>query len=445
MLSIFSQSRKTYLLLTLAFSILLAIMTFDLLIKYRVLGPVYAEQASDKKVQRKTRKTPALRQNVYKLIAEAQEYADAKEFGQALEVLSRLEKRPKLNAYEKSMVFYLKGFAYYSQDNYQQSINEFRKIVGNTGVPIAFENRVLGTLAQLYFMEENYDKVIETLLLLHKQEESPSSQTLFSLAQAYYLTKKYDSSIAVVKKVMNLNRLAGKRIDQNTYLLLQGSYYEKKDFQNVAGVLEKLVEHYPKKQYWIQLGAVYSQMGLDEKQMSAMALAHQQGFFTKSSEHEMLAQLYMYHALPYKAALLIDEAMKTKKMESDKDNLKLLADAWIMAKETDKAILALEKAAVLSRSGDIYERLVELYSEKEQWHDVIQISKKAAEKVELKDAGRLYLLKGVAHFNLNEFEKARTSLKKAKKKPKTARFAKSWLLYVDREQQRVMFEESIAD
>lgn len=444
MLSIFPQSRKTYLLLTLAFSILLAVVTFDLLIKYRILGAVYAEQVNET-TQRKTRKTPALRQHVYKGIAEAQEFSDTKEFGQALDVLSRLEKRPKLNSYENAMIFYLKGFAYYSQYDYPQSITEFQKIVGNTGVPIEFENRVLGTLAQLYFVVENYDKAIKTLLLLHKQQENPKSKTLFSLAQAYYLTKKYDQSIAVVKKVMALNRLAGKRIEQNTYLLLQGSYYEKKDFQNVADVLERLVEYYPKKQYWIQLGAVYSQMGLDEKQMSAMALAHQQGFLTKSSEHEMLAQLYMYHSLPYKAALLIDEAIKTKKMDSDKENLKMLADAWIMSKEADKAILALEKAAVLSRSGDIYERLVELYSEKEQWQDVIQISKKAADKAELKDAGRLYLLKGVAHFNLNEFEKARTALKKARKKPKTARFAKNWLRYVDREQQRIMFEESIGD
>lgn len=432
--------------LVLMFLMLLALGSQDLLLDYNVVSSAHAEQNSESNAaSRKTRKTPALRQNVYKKISEAQEFSDAKDFNGALEVLNKLEKRPKLNAYEKAMVYYLKGFAFYSQDKYPDSIEAFRKIVGNESVPLEFENRVLGTLAQLYFVVENYKEVINVLVRLHGQQDKPTHQSLFALAQAYYLEKEYDRAIETVGRVMAMDRKAGVITSENTLLLLQGCHFEKKNIKQVAGILETLVELYPKKQYWIQLSAVYSQLGLDEKQMSAMELAYRQNYLSKSKEFEMLAQLYLYHALPYKAARLLEKALKNKQMESNKKNLKLLGDAWVLAKEVDKAIVALKKAAKLSKRGDIYERLVELYSEKENWTEVVRNSEEAVKKKDLNNIGRLYLLKGVAHFNLEEFESARTALKKAKKKPKTARFAKSWMRYVDREEQRAMLEESIAE
>lgn len=445
MLRTFSDSKRFYLILALGLSVLLAVVAHDLLIRYEILGTVYAEPSATKQSERKTRKTPALRQNIYKVISEAQELSDAKEYEQALAVLQKLEKRSKLNAYEKAMISYLKGFSYYSQNEYKKSILEFDKIVGKEGVPLDFENRVLSTLAQLHFVLEEYNKVIQRLTLLHKQQDNPKSQSLFSLAQAYYLTKQYTRSIAMAEKVMSLDRAKGKKTDKNTYLLLQGCYYELKQFEKVAQILETLVALYPEKQYWIQLGAIYSQLGLEEKQMSAMALAHRQGYFSKSQEFEMLAQLYLYHALPYKAARLIESALADQLMDSNVESWSMLGDAWIMAKETDKAISAFREAAELASDGTVYERLVELYSEKEAWRDVIQSSDMAIKKKALKDIGRVYLLRGVAYFNLAEFENSRAALKKAKKKPNTARFAKSWLRYVDREEQRTMFEESIVD
>ena len=432
---------KAYLIIGLMVSVVFAVVVHDLMLKYGLVDFVHAEQEAKK--SRKTRKTPALRQNIYTVIAEAQEYSDAKQYAQSLEVLSNLERRSKLNSYESAMVSFLQGFCYYGEDKYQQAIVQFKKIVGAEGVPLGFENRAISTLAQLYFLTEDYSNAIKYLTLLVEQSEAINSKTLFTLAQAYYLTQQYDMAIKYLDKVIVIKKGKGKKIDENTLLLQQACYYEKKNFLRVAEILEKLVEHYPKKQYWIQLSAVYSQLGKEKEQLAAMDLAYRQGYLSKASELEMLAQLYMYHEVPYKAAKLLEKEIEAQKIASDAKNWKLLADAWRMAKELGKAIFALDKAAKLSDDGKIYARLAELFSEKEQWDKVITYSTKAINKDGLKEPGRIHLLKGIAYFNEQKFAQARQALSKAKEFKNTRRHAKDWLKYAEKEEDRLIYANSI--
>ena len=65
--------------------------------------------------------------------------------------------------------------------------------------------------------------------------------------------------------------------------------------------------------------------------------------------------------------------------ESEK-NLKLLGDAWRMAQEIDQAIPVLERAAKLSKDGDLYVLLGNLYLYEDRMEDAIRAIENALKK-----------------------------------------------------------------
>ena len=72
-----------------------------------VVSDVAAQESGRKK--EKTRKTPALRNNIYEKLAEAQTFAEAKDYAAAEEILNEMldatSKKSKLNAYELANVY----------------------------------------------------------------------------------------------------------------------------------------------------------------------------------------------------------------------------------------------------------------------------------------------------------------------------------------------------
>ena len=56
--------------------------------------------------------------------------------------------------------------------------------------------------------------------------------------------------------------------------------FENKNFKHVARLLEVLITYFPKKSYYLQLAAVYAELGRDKESMSALELAYLQGMLT---------------------------------------------------------------------------------------------------------------------------------------------------------------------
>jgi len=83
-------------------------------------GAAYAQASDDKEA--KTRKTPAMREKVYKRLAEAQELVESGDTNGAVSVLTELKGMRDLNAYEVAQVWSFFGYIYYSAENYPESI-----------------------------------------------------------------------------------------------------------------------------------------------------------------------------------------------------------------------------------------------------------------------------------------------------------------------------------
>ena len=109
----------------------------------------------------------------------------------------------------------------------------------------------------------------------------------------------------------------------------------------------------------------------------------------------------------------------------------VLPNAWITAREFEKAVEPLSNAASLSESGDTYARLGQVFLEREEDENAIDALESAFEKGDLKNPGRTYLLLGICNFNVEKLSASRKAFRKALEDDKTKKIAAQWITHVD--------------
>ena len=219
-------------------------------------------------------------------------------------------------------------------------------------------------------------------------------------------------------------------------------------------IYEILVNYYPKKLYFLQLGGVYGQMNREVDYMITLKAAFDQDLLDREGEYLALAQLLLLNKNPYwaanvlvsgqnkKVAIKNDETGKEEIKPVVKDtekNLKLLADAWRIAQETDKAIPVLEKAAKLSKEGETYILLGNLYLVEDKIEDAIRAIKEGIKKGKLKKPSQARLVLGQAYFELENFNEAKKqfSIAARDEDTKVKKTANNWIKYSENEEVRV--------
>ena len=74
-----------------------------------------------------------------------------------------------------------------------------------------------------------------------------------------------------------------------------------------------------------------------------------------------MAQLLLGADIPVKAALIMEKGLDGGVIESNMNNWRVLAQAWQLAQEDEKAIPAMIQAASLSEDGELDLRLAQSY------------------------------------------------------------------------------------
>ena len=398
--------------------------------------------AQETKVERKTQRVPTLRAKVYDQLSRAQTFADAGNATQAFEVLDEVKsKASSMNSYELAMMYNFYGFIHYNLEQFDQAIASFEQVVQQQPIPASFEQATLFSLAQLHMMRGNYDNTIafvEKWEAIH-QELNPDAEipakNLVLKAQAMYQKQDYAKASNYINQAVKQqeNSKEGYQVDENWYVLQRAIYYELKQPEKVKDVLLKLVKQYEKPAYWIQLAGMYGELGDEKQQLAYMEIAYQLDYIATGSDIFNLSQLYYYHQMPFKAALLMENGIKQGKLAEDQRNLTFLAQAWSFAKENDKAIPVMMAAANLSKDGELDAQLAQIYLNTEQWDKAIAASQKALEKGGLRNEGTVHLVLGMAHFNVGDYNIALNELAEAEKHSSSRGMAKQWLKFVQTE------------
>ena len=179
---------------------------------------------------------------------------------------------------------------------------------------------------------------------------------------------------------------------------------------------------------------MYGEVGQEDKQLAVMEASWQAGHITKGSDVMTLAQLYRFHQVPFKAAILLEQAIAKGTIVASEKSLEALAQAYVAAKEDEKALPVLIKAAEIADTGKFDVQLAQAYLNLERWQDAIASANNALLRGGISREGDMYLVIGMAKFNLQAFDESLIAFTQAQKIPKSAKTAKQWFHYVEREQ-----------
>jgi len=407
------------------------------------LSPVYAAEEKSEKKQ-KTRRVPSLSESVYKKLGEGQEAIDAKDYNLAQEIIQgALDRSRRYNENEIANLHNMLGYIYYLKDDYNGAIREY-KIVVNQGekIPEGLEVTTLYTLAQLSYVQENYDDALYYMEVWITKATNPSSAPRFFLATVYYQMKDYDKAVEQMELGVQIAQERNTTITEQNWSLLTFLYFEKEDWTNVIRVLKILVEEFPKREHWVRLAGVYGQEGFEKEQLYTLEAAYTADFLEKQTDFTNLAGLLMQEEVPYRAAKVLEDGLNRKAVERDAKNLQSLGQAWQLAQEVDKAIPVFEEAAGLADDGKIYERLSYLYLESDQYDKCVDSATGALDKGGLRKDQSVYIVKGMCLFNQNKLTPARTAFvscrRVARQDKDTAnqRICGQWITFIDRESKR---------
>tara|TARA_B100000795_G_scaffold249516_1_gene217102 strand:+ start:2588 stop:4060 length:1473 start_codon:yes stop_codon:yes gene_type:complete len=466
--------------------LLAVIWAFPVVVGQLPVGVSFGDAVQAAQERKKTRKVPAMREKTYKKLAEAQLMVDPdsipREEGEpapvpkgtpqdAVLMLLDLMGSKGLNSYEKAQIWNTLAFAYYTLDDMPKTVNAYEQILKQGVISEALELGSLRALFQLYYADEKYLKAIKYIDRFQALQAVPDPQITFFKATAYYQLENFRESLkqailveelAVARRAarlessmeaisngkmsdeklpeakLALQKLQAKQaVKENWWYLQVVLYNELEDVDSVIRVLETLIVNYPKKQYWMHLAGMYSEKGQDDASLSAYYAAYIQDFLVRESEIVMMAQRLLGADNPYEASLVLEKGLKSKAIEENEKNLRLLATAYTLSQETNSAIDAWRDATKYAEDGDLHFRLAQALSAQDRHKEAVKAYSDAQKKGDLKKPGDVAFWKGISQMQLERWDSATKSFRSASKlDKKKSKQSRQYIRYISGEKRR---------
>ena len=466
--------------------LLAVIWAFPVVVGQLPVGVSFGDAVQAAQERKKTRKVPAMREKTYKKLAEAQLMVDPdsipREEGEpapvpkgtpqdAVLMLLDLMGSKGLNSYEKAQIWNTLAFAYYTLDDMPKTVNAYEQILKQGVISEALELGSLRALFQLYYADEKYLKAIKYIDRFQALQAVPDPQITFFKATAYYQLENFRESLkqailveelAVARRAarlessmeaisngkmsdeklpeakLALQKLQAKQaVKENWWYLQVVLYNELEDVDSVIRVLETLIVNYPKKQYWMHLAGMYSEKGQDDASLSAYYAAYMQDFLVRESEIVMMAQRLLGADNPYEASLVLEKGLKSKAIEENEKNLRLLATAYTLSQETNSAIDAWRDATKYAEDGDLHFRLAQALSAQDRHKEAVKAYSDAQKKGDLKKPGDVAFWKGISQMQLERWDSATKSFRNASKlDKKKSKQSRQYIRYISGEKRR---------
>ena len=377
--------------------------------------------------EEKDKAANTMSETVYHGVEEATKLMAAKQYGEAIEKLTKLGETG--SDYEKAIVYYNLGFAHSSKNDYGNAAKAFAKAVALKVLPLQQQEQLQYNLGQLYIVAGQHEEGIKVLqeYISGSCRPIPAEAHVF-LANALVERKRYAEALPQIDLAIS----KAKAPNQSWYEMKLAVGYEMKDFKSCAQTLVQLIGLAPAKpDYWKQLSSMFFEMKSDLDAVAVLSVAERQGFIDKPNERKNLYNVYMMLELPYKAGLMLQDSLDKGKVPADEANLESVADAWINARESARAEATLKKLASMSERGVYFYKLGAMYGDNEQWKESREALQKAVQKGGLKRPGEAWMRLAMAEYSLKNTSGAIAALQKAITFDETRKSAGEWLRHLN--------------
>ena len=390
-----------------------------------------AQETREKKEKPKGRRSQVLSKRAFAIVEDAQNSLAEEDYIGALSLLQQIRDGAKFSAYEKAVALQTEGFVHADQGNYAKTIQAFEKAANSGDLPPRLVSDLIYNLAQLNLAEGRSARALDYIIRWFATVEGEPTADAYGLkAQIHLVMGDLAAAEQTVRKA--LSKVEEPR--QNWTRLLLSVLLQQERYSEARPILEDAALRWPSvKAFWQQLTAVYYEMKQEELAFVTQQIMHRQNMLKTSKELSSMAQLYLYHDIPIKAARVLQTGLDDGSIEKTEKNYELLAQAYMHAREWDKAIKPLTAAAEKSDKGRFYDQLGQSYLQDEKWRDAEQAFVKALEKGGLRDAANTWLLLGIARTRVEKWDAAIAAFRKAGDDDETAKDAFRWIRSIERQ------------
>jgi tetratricopeptide (TPR) repeat protein len=414
------------------FSSFLAVLVCGLL----AAGTASAQKENEQQSKVKTKQAQAVSKKVYDKIQEAQVKIDEEDFVGALKILNAMRRSDKLSPYERTNVLNYIGFINYSTDNIKGAISTYKELLSIEDLEPQLRKQTVYTMAQLQTMEENYPEALKLLELWFTLEPNPGPQPYILYAQNLYQSNRYPEMVKPIETAIAVAEKRNTEVKEDWYVLLNFAYFQQENYRMVRDIQKILLVKWPKKRYWFSLAGAYTELGEDNNLLYAYDAAHTQELLESESELLTMAQLYMQHEVPYKAATLIHKEMQSGRVKKTAKNYRLMSQAWTLSMEDARAIPALKEAARLSDEGELNLRLGNAYLNLGQYSECADAVKAGIRKGGIKSPDNAQISLGMCLYNLKKYGDAKKAFAAAGKTSRSKRISGQWIAVINSDLER---------
>lgn len=375
---------------------------------------------------------PSLSQRVHDQIIQAQELIGQEQAQDALARLQSLSTDAGLSPYEAAVVNQTRGYAHAALEQFEQAADAFGQSLAAEVLPPESAQSVRYNLAQVWIAAQRYTEGAQVLEAWLAEQDQPRPQARVLLAQVYSQLKRYAEAEQHMRWA--LDQATSFREEWHRLLLFVS--VEQQKWSRAVEVLHQLLDQLPhKKTYWLQLAQVYRQTEQQYRAVSTLALAHKLGLL---EEREVLdvVQSYLHHGLPYKAADILTEGLRTQVVAKTEAHHELLVSCWLHAKEYQRALDVLEQTGREAQTGRADIRRAELLVQLERWPEAAAAADLGLTKGGLDDSGRAYILLGIAEYRSGNLADSRAAFRQATRQRGVAKQARQWLRLIGQEENR---------
>lgn len=386
------------------------------------------ELKEDRTIEQRREATQSMDELVYKRLSAVHEDLGEDRLDEALKGLATLEKM-NLNDYELALVHQTYGFVFMRQDKQQMAIDRFEQCLALDALPNLAQQGMLYSLAGLYAANQKFLKAIETMRVWFQYEANPPAKAYMVIGSSYAELKKYDEALPYIQKAIEVSE----EPEENWYLLELSIYFEKNRFRDAVRVVRTMLEFWPDKvKYWEILLGAYLELGDQKAALDAMMVAYARGLLDTEALIKPVVQLNMALEIPYTAASILEREIAAGNVEASKENLDILLQAWLGAREFEKAVATIDRLAPLSDDGQYYMRKAGILNELGDWQGVIDAATQAFE-AGLDEPAKAHILVGIANSELGRFQRSVEAFRRARQAGDQSdrRAADAWIDFIE--------------
>ena len=405
--------------------------------------PGFAQEGEEQQEQ-KTRRSEALSERVHRRLSDAQDALDIDDFVTAESKLSEILELRNLTPYEAAQTHRFFGYVHLKKDDFPRGIEAFLQVTRIGGPDVigpGLHNEIIKILSQLYMQVENFSEAIRYGLLWLDTQENPPARDYMMLASAYYYLGQFQNTVEFAEQAIEKAQATGEEVKETWWNLLLAAQYELEQHGAALDITRILVTNWPKKEYWLQMGGLYSEVDDEARQMAAYWSAYEQGLLENSQEFTAVAQLLMLAEFPYKAAQILQGGLEDGSIEATPGNYRLSAQAWQMSQENQRALDPLRNAAESEEDreerADLFLRLAESYNAVGEYDECTAAAREALQQRAQENEGRTHMLLGQCLFELEEYDEAKDAFSDAADDPDMRRQATRWRNHVTSEVARL--------